>query len=1103
MRVSSSAAVPIGLLCLLALSPCSARANAASADALLELSGIQGGLVVHVGCGNGKLTAGLRADERYLVHGLDTSEDDVQAARRHIHSLKAYGPISVDQFDGKHLPYVDSSVNLMVAEDLGGVTIDEAMRVLAPDGVLLTRENGRWAKAVKPCPKAIDEWPHYLHDGSNNAVSKDTAVGPPRHIQWVSRPRWTRHHDRMSSFNAMVSAGGRVFFIVDEGHRASVVLPPEWRLVARDAFNGKLLWKRRIESWHPHLWPLKNGPAQLPRRLVAIGERVFATLAYDAPVSALDATTGKTLWTCKTSRGTEEIVAADGLLYLVVNKRPEKRGWGRGTYPSMKRLIQEAMRKPWERAPSTLLVVRADSGEVVWQRDYIIAPLTLAVADGRIVLHNGTQVICVDAESHKELWRSESVPSPDKIFAFFAPTLVVHDGVVLFAGAQNMKRHRGGKDTMQALSLATGEVLWSAEHPPSGYDSPEDVLVADGLVWTAALTNNRDKGAFVGRDPKTGKIERQFPPDRGNRMPHHRCHRAKATEQYVLASRTGIECIDVCSGTWTRDYWVRGACLYGIMPANGLIYAPPHSCACYIVAKLNSLNALASGGARQPLPKTLSDGDRLQRGPAYEALQSSSKSGRAASTGDWPTYRGDAARSGLAKTPLPTALVPVWAARIGGKLTSPVIAEGKVFVASIDSHTLHAIDAMSGNTVWTYTAGGRIDSPPTIAKGRAVFGSADGWITCLRATDGALVWRFRAAPLDRRIVCYDRLESVWPVHGSVLVLDDPSAGSGQGVVMGVAGRSMYLDGGLRLLRLDLATGRKLSETVLDHRRPDTGERLQAKARWPNLPVALADILSYDGRLVYMRSQPFSLLGKRTDVLTPTDYTDQTGPTAHLFCPTGFLDDTWWHRTYWIYGKNPISAAGGWYLAGYRAPTGRILAFDESNVYGFGRPSQQLIGTPVVHHLFASAKAPKIIKVNPKAKPRRRGPYGLVYKTRPEVHWSHPIPLHARALLVAPAMGSNGDGDAKHLFVAGPPDVADQVRAIEQLSDKGIRQALAEQSAALRGEKGGILCVVSAADGKKLAEGTLDTIPVFDGMAAANGRLFIAQAGGRIVCMADR
>ncbi|MBS3777520.1 MAG: hypothetical protein KGY70_20170, partial [Bacteroidales bacterium] len=44
--------------------------SARKAQQIFEETGIKGGLVVHLGCDNGKLTAGLHANDRYLVHGL-------------------------------------------------------------------------------------------------------------------------------------------------------------------------------------------------------------------------------------------------------------------------------------------------------------------------------------------------------------------------------------------------------------------------------------------------------------------------------------------------------------------------------------------------------------------------------------------------------------------------------------------------------------------------------------------------------------------------------------------------------------------------------------------------------------------------------------------------------------------------------------------------------------------------------------------------------------------------------------------------------------------------------------------------------------------------
>jgi hypothetical protein len=72
-----------------------------------------------------------------------------------------------------------------------------------------------------------------------------------------------------------------------------------------------------------------------------------------------------------------------------------------------------------------------------------------------------------------------------------------------------------------------------------------------------------------------------------------------------------------------------------------------------------------------------------------------------------------------------------------------------------------------------------------------------------------------------------------------------------------------------------------------------------------------------------------------------------------------------------------------------------------------------------------------------------------------------------------------------LFVAGPPDVfkAD------------------DPAAAFEGRAGGVLLAVAAADGETLADYSLDSPPVFDGMAAVNGRLLMATVDGDVVCLA--
>jgi hypothetical protein len=48
-------------------------------------------------------------------------------------------------------------------------------------------------------------------------------------------------------------------------------------------------------------------------------------------------------------------------------------------------------------------------------------------------------------------------------------------------------------------------------------------------------------------------------------------------------------------------------------------------------------------------------------------------------------------------------------------------------------------------------------------------------------------------------------------------------------------------------------------------------------------------------------------------------------------------------------------------------------------------------------------------------------------------------------------------------------------------------------------RSGVLQSVSAGNGKRLREWALPDAPVYDGMAAAGGRLYLATRGGLLVC----
>ncbi|MEQ8786434.1 MAG: PQQ-binding-like beta-propeller repeat protein [Pirellulaceae bacterium] len=906
---------------------------------ILDDTGVTGGFVVHLHCGDGKLTAALKDGDRYQVHGLDRDAGKVATARETIQAAEKYGECSVDRWQGEKLPYVDNMVNLLVSEQPTDVAEGEILRVLTPGGVAYVKQGDQWTKTVKPHPGNTDEWTHYLHDATGNAVAHDTVVGPPRHLQWLGSPRWSRHHDRMSSVTAWVAAKGRMFYIIDEGSRISIQLPADWKLVCRDAHNGVILWKRDIPTWHSHLWPLKSGPTQLARRLVTDGETLYVTLGIREPLGALDADTGETLRTYQDTASTEEVIHQDGKLHVLVNKGVSEL---LDYTPKFNTGDQARVRTEfvWNEKPREIHTFDADSGKLLWKRETKVAPLTLASDGERLAFHDGENVVCLDPATGDEQWTAKQAPRRASIPMNFGPKMVLHDGIVLFAG---------GDRTMRAFDGKSGEMLWSAPHPQSGYQSPEDLLVAQGLVWAAPTTSGRDTGVVTGRDPKTGEVKVEFPPSVSTYWFHHRCYIAKATDNFLIPSRTGIEFVDFKENNWTINHWVRGSCLYGVLPCNGLLYAGPHNCACYPEAKLFGFNALAPATKSRAVPTEVPAEGRLEKGSAYGAEIVAGPPRK----DDWPTFRGDTERSGSTKQAVPISLDKAWTTELGGRLTSAVVADGRLFVAQIDKHTLHAINTADGKPLWSYTAGGRIDSPPTIHEGRVLFGGTDGWVYCLRASDGALVWRFRAAPEDRRLMSEEQLESVWPVHGNILVQDD--------VAYFVCGRSNFLDGGLRLYRMNPQTGEVLTESAIDDRDPDTGGDLQDRLQTLQMPVGLADIMSGDGKFVYMRSQRFDKQGKRLEVGpysgdAQAQGASQQGEGAHLFSPTGFLDGAWFHRSYWVFGKSFAGGHNGYYQAGRFAPAGRILAFDKDHVYGFARKPEYLKWTTTIEHqLFSTTK----------------------------------------------------------------------------------------------------------------------------------------------------
>ncbi len=353
---------------------------------------------------------------------------------------------------------------------------------------------------------------------------------------------------------------------------------------------------------------------------------------------------------------------------------------------------------------------------------------------------------------------------------------------------------------------------------------------------------------------------------------------------------------------------------------------------------------------------------------------------------------------------------------------------------------------------WEYACDGRIDAPPTIHDGLVLVGCRDGSVYAVRATDGTRVWRFLAQPQQRVIVSHGQLESVWPVHGSVLVLND--------VAYFVAGRSSYLDDGLHVYGLDPHTGRQLVHRVLSSRHADGSELLDEEG----VDGCLNDVLSTDGERLFLRHQPLDLQGNPLRERI-----------AHLHSPDGLLSSDTTSRLQWTYAPMYTSPhQGAFYdlrLSRMLFPSGRILVEDQETIYGYGqnRYDHPVAETGGQWALFAAEKKSSV-PLDLTAREYRA--WALAKKPTVPFRWWTQLPIQVRAMAQA--------GDT--LFVAGP--LGGSLTSRAALDGNGPAQLLA----------------VSPDSGELLATMALPSTPCWDAMAVAHKNLYVSLSDGQLLCL---
>jgi len=711
-------------------------------------------LIVHVGTTDGARELALGKNPGSVVHGLARDEASVAKAREAIRKAGAYGRVSVRLWRGApKLPYIDSIINRVVVA--GGVAVDEKelQRVLAPNGVI---ERGGKVVWTAPIPKELSTWPHVVGPAGGTRFTPDERIGKPVALRWLSGP--------MFNIKPKVAADGVVIAMTgsfSRGGRSRVARPE--RVSGLDAFNGLLLWQRELPfaslGTRPETWGGEDRE-RVFGYCYAIREGKLYT-ATSPKATILDLYSGKALGTLETEGAPERVMAVKNAVVVSTDKEvasfaPE----GGAPRWSWKGEVREAL------ADDSIVVVYAangkghflmglspDAGKKVWEWRPKTPPAAIP---------------------EKDLWKvRKNTPPASPI----RPVALGYGRVFVWKARYVRCVYANHASDLVCLDSKTGKELW--RHKPTakgdialGYAN--HVMADESSVWTM-MTLAR-ASALVKLDAKTGAEQGRATTHMLN--PH--CQAAFLASRIAFPRDYSVE-RDAMKVLGNNKLSIRAGCGSTSVPAYGMIYTGAHSCKCYGYFRSYPLVRVKAQISEADAGFLADDkGTVVEKGKA-------SASGAKPGADEWPQFLRDASRSNVYPTAIaPEKLAVAWQSKLpvqggsrwrevlggGDTLTAPVAANGLVCVAGGDDHAVHALDAKTGQVRWSYTSGGVIDTPPALAKGLAVFGSADGWVYALSQKDGALAWRTRLARNDSLRPIAEQLMSLWPVHGSVLVEGD-------------------------------------------------------------------------------------------------------------------------------------------------------------------------------------------------------------------------------------------------------------------------------------------------------------------------------------------
>lgn len=725
-----------------------------------------------------------------LIHAIVTNQEALKNIKKLTRANKLIGQLRSDTASLNQLPFVNDIVNLLIIDDESlPIQESEIQRIVAPGGVICRWDGVKYIFKTNPRPGDMGTWLHTAGDPGWNRKGDDKLAPLKPEIRW---------QDGIPiSFNAWASCRA---YVVTERHcfaLSSIELENlnentpsrskhELYLSARDAFSGLPLWKINCNY-------TDDGSALTPRNslpLVANSEYVYSY--RDGEIFGANAKTGEIEQNYPVAYPTTRLLIKDDVLISSGTKSKVAYGlWHPWVSPSNdgKLEVFDIVKgvKLWE--------VEGACQDVVVEKDKVFVLMhywpnskgsTKFPPKGKKIdptLETIAKVTAYHIKTGELLWESVDPSFVNER----APTITCAGaGVVVVS---RVFENKG----FSVLSSDSGKLLWS-----------EDVERVSGKALCISIVDDELWYKNEARDPKTGKHIGDVPVIR-NGM----CTPPAILDHLVILGRrvTITPRIDPVTKKDVQSVGaIRGACIQGFAPANGMFYTGQNRCKCNAQCLPGFI---AMGAAPTPKQEDFKKPRPIVKGEAYNNVKKTELEEDAFSI-----LMGSNERNNHTKAPLPKSLhilwessvvkksssplADVWKARGRNIISAPTTGYGKIFTTAIDSGVVTALNAETGKEEWSFVAEGRVDMPPTLGNGMAVFGCRNGWVYALRASDGVLAWKTRIGPMDLRMVAFGQIESLWPVPGSVLLND--------GVIYTSAGKTSENNGGLIVMALDAKTG---------------------------------------------------------------------------------------------------------------------------------------------------------------------------------------------------------------------------------------------------------------------------------------------------------